>query len=713
MEKRAIVAKILALVSILIVFIISIPSASAQIKFDVLDKTLGQFHKILGMDGVVFGVLVFLFFFLMYGIFALGLSRSKAFSKDGKLTKNAKVVALSLAGIVILSTFFVRKNVLSFAKNTLAPQFNLFFAVILSVLMFMLFRWLGRQTFRNRQDMADVFGIFSVGLALSMFGAIGEAKWAEGLGLVLIIISAIWLLVLILAGSGEDRDERRRRDEGDERRRREEGRVATIYGTGRDMNTGDPIRGATVTVNIPGVTPARSLRDGSYHLWDLPLGDNVRVSATADGYQEFHSEPINLQRDRRLDIPMATGEQSYNINVIVRDAITGIPIDREADTRFYVTTPHEAIPIEVPAEFVHYQGNGRYILTFIYVPGPGCSGVPNFPTIWGASCRPDYDDNIRAVTVDDITNPIHIYEIELTPHSPPGGGRDVRVEVIDAAHGTRIVNAGTRLYLGLPGATPRQLTAGEYTDDGSGVYTIPEATINPVFPLGGAMIFTIGASSPGFPQNEAAVSIDYTGPLHPIYQIPLGGAAGTFSITGRVTDRNGPVDAVRVEFRTHHANTNAAGNYTISGIPNTEADPAAILTVSKTDYQTATFTRGLNPGMANTHDLQINRYTFRAFAIHVPTGAIHQTINDPYTATNVNLAPGEEYTIRLEADPTNGRFDPATPPAERIFEIAGVTGFTPINFTIVNENRAELEHSFILPPTPSLTYIFDIRMIDR
>ncbi|MBD3259223.1 hypothetical protein GF371_01170 [Candidatus Woesearchaeota archaeon] len=717
MEKRSIVAKFLALVSVLIVALIAIiPSVSAQIRFEILDQTLGQLHKILQTDTIVFAVLVFLFFFLMYGIFAIGLKQSKISGEKGKLTKNGKVIALSLAGIVILSTFFVRNNVLSFAKNTLAPQFNLFFAIILSVLIFMLFRWFGKQTFDKRPDMANVFGIFSVGLALSMFGAIGEAKWAEGLGLALIIISAVWLLVLIISGTAEEREDKKKKKEGEEREDEEEGKVGTIYGTVKDAVSGDPIRRAKVTATIEGHTySATSLRDGTYHLYSLPQADNVVIKASADGYADFESDPINIRRDRRFDIAMGTEGRTYPVNLIVRNAVTGDNIDNEADTELYASPPGAPAPVRIPVGehpgagiWAVYRGNGQYEVNIV-------TDRPldrQLSVTFGAK-SPGYLDNTRASTVDDLRSPPAHCIIELMPDT--GGARDVHVEVIDASSGDRIVDPGTKLYLGLPGATPRELTAGEYTDDGTGVYTVPEGTINPVFPMGGGTTFTLGASSPGYPSNNSALSIDYSAALQPIYQIPLGGTAGTFSITGRVTDSdNNPVGGARVEFNTHHADTNASGNYTISGIPNTEADPAATIKVSKADYQTATFTKGLNPDMANTHDLQINRYTFKINITDNSTGAIVDTIDDPYNPHPVTLPPGFNYMVELIADPVNGKFDAAAPPAERIFNIPAIAGFTPINFTITPDgNRATLDTAFTVAAEVTAALDIDIKMIDR
>ncbi|MBW2987827.1 carboxypeptidase-like regulatory domain-containing protein, partial [Candidatus Woesearchaeota archaeon] len=451
MEKRAIVAKILALVSFLIVSLLSIPFASAApLDFKILDQTIGQLHKILGMDAVVFGILVFLLFFLLYGIFALGLSRSRLGGDNGRLNKNGKIIALSLAGVIIVSTFFVRKNVLAFAKNRLAPQFNLFFAVILSVLMFMLFRWLGQQTFRDREDMANVFGIFAVGLALSMFGAIGNARWAEGIGLTLIIISAIWLLVLLISGAGGPDDERRRPPTPPPPPPPPPPGRATIWGVVVDAATGNSLgRGVQVTATVNGAQVANTTtnNEGHYRLYSMEQSDNVIVHARTDGYDDWDSEAINLTEDRRLDIPMtpeAPPHHVYNIRVQVldQDVVPHAPIQND-DTRFFYSTPHDPMPHEIPDEHVHPQGNGVYILDIIYA--GGAPPPPPIPGIVGATC-PGYHPNPAAVNIPDITHPAHQYEILMTAGGPPPPPppNAVNVEVVDAG-GTRIINPATRL----------------------------------------------------------------------------------------------------------------------------------------------------------------------------------------------------------------------------------------------------------------------------
>jgi hypothetical protein len=719
MEKRAIVAKFLVLVSFLIVSLLSIPFASAAVDFKILDQTLGQLHKILGMDTVVFGILVFLLFFLLYGVFALGLSRSRLGGDNGRLNRNGRIIAISLAGVVIISTFFVRKNVLSFAKTKLAPQFNLFFAVILGVLMFMLFRWLGQQTFRDREDMANVFGIFAVGLALSMFGAIGNARWAEGIGLTLIIISAIWLLVLLISGAGGP-DDRRRRREPNPPPPPPPGR-ATIWGIVTDAATGNAIRNAQVSTTIEGhqYTSATN-RHGHYRLYSMPQSDNVVVQATADGYEDWTSEAINLTEDRRMDIPMMPEEpphQVYHIRVQVLDATPPpphVPIQNN-DTLFYYSTPHDPMPHEIPAEHIHPQGNGVYILDIIYA---GAAPPPPIPGIVGAT-SPGYHPNPAAVPIPDISHPAHQYEILLTPdHGPPGG--DVNVQVVDAA-GHRIISPATRFRLSLPGPGPtNEVDPANYIDNGDGSYVIPEATLNPILPVGGgATTVSLGARSPGHPNNDKAVNVDFAA-LLPMYTIQLGGGPippppppGTFSITGTVNNENGdPVNGARVELNpAHHANTDAAGNYVIDNIPNAEAGPAVNITVSCADHQTRVFARGLNPDVANNHDFVISRFTFRIIITNNDDGSNVTTINDPYSAAGIPLPDGINLMIRLQADPVNGRFDPATPAAERTFEIPGIV--PAIEFNIIDENTAELAHTFTVPLAPAFDLIFDIRVIDR
>ncbi|MBW3010894.1 hypothetical protein KY326_01605 [Candidatus Woesearchaeota archaeon] len=178
-----------------------------------LDAIAAPFKSLIGMlknDNIVFGVLFFLFFILLYAAFVGGLNTIPAFKSEeaGKFTKNAKIVALTLSGITVLSTFFVagRTDVLAHAKR-IASMFNLFFAVLLSVILF----FIVRHTFKGEGEIfgiesKNLMSILSLALALFVFGTIGDSGWAIGMGMTIFMITMI-VVIAYAFGSLGGRDE--------------------------------------------------------------------------------------------------------------------------------------------------------------------------------------------------------------------------------------------------------------------------------------------------------------------------------------------------------------------------------------------------------------------------------------------------------------------------------------------------------------------------
>ncbi|MBW2987337.1 hypothetical protein KY336_02190 [Candidatus Woesearchaeota archaeon] len=193
---------ILIVLSILIILLI-VPSAAAQ--NDVFSQTLAGVHKVMENKPIMFAILFFLFFFLLYGIFALGLTRSKAFSPEGKLTKTGKTICLTMSGIVVLSVFFVAGpgQVLIRAKE-IAHQFNVFFAVILSVLIAAIFRYIFDSEEINGKNMRTFMTVFGLALAFQMFGSLGGKPMFTGLGTTIFIILAVYGTIYLLGGGREE-----------------------------------------------------------------------------------------------------------------------------------------------------------------------------------------------------------------------------------------------------------------------------------------------------------------------------------------------------------------------------------------------------------------------------------------------------------------------------------------------------------------------------
>ncbi|MCK4670021.1 MAG: apolipoprotein A1/A4/E family protein [Nanoarchaeota archaeon] len=185
---------------------LSIFSYSAMAQLDALAAPFKGLVDILKNDNIVFGILFFLFFILLYAVFVGGLNTIPSFKSEeaGKFTKNAKIVALTLSGITVLSTFFVlgRTDVLAHAKR-IASMFNLFFAVILSVFFFFIIR----HTFKGEGtiwglETKNLMSVLALVLALYVFGTIGQSAWALGMGMSIFVITGIVVLGFALSGLG-------------------------------------------------------------------------------------------------------------------------------------------------------------------------------------------------------------------------------------------------------------------------------------------------------------------------------------------------------------------------------------------------------------------------------------------------------------------------------------------------------------------------------
>ncbi|MBD3259100.1 hypothetical protein GF371_00550 [Candidatus Woesearchaeota archaeon] len=192
------------LVLFTVIFLFSIPFASA----DVFTDTLGMVHSLMENKPLMFAMLFFLFFFLLYGLFAVGLSRSKVFSEDGKLKKSGKIVALTLSGIVVLSVFFSAGpgQVLTRARE-IAHQFNIFFAILLSVLICGIFRYLFDDVEIAGKNLRNFMTLFGLGFALTMFGTLGGRPMFTGIGTALITILAVIAVFYLIMSMGEEEDE--------------------------------------------------------------------------------------------------------------------------------------------------------------------------------------------------------------------------------------------------------------------------------------------------------------------------------------------------------------------------------------------------------------------------------------------------------------------------------------------------------------------------
>ena len=105
--------------------------------------------------------------------------------------------------------------------------------------------------------------------------------------------------------------------------------ATALWGTVVDAWTGAPVEGARATLAVPGITRSTVAdSNGGFTLFTLPPGIEVRITATAEGYepanitvalQEYQANVVTLALHR---IVVAT----VDLAVTVRDAVTGAPV---------------------------------------------------------------------------------------------------------------------------------------------------------------------------------------------------------------------------------------------------------------------------------------------------------------------------------------------------------------------------------------------------
>jgi len=163
------------------------------------NMTFGWVNDFLNSKTAVFGLMVLLLFFLLYGIIITALKKTPLFGGK-ELDRAGKVVALSFSGIVVLSVFFVRNNAMEFAK-TLAGAMNGFFALLLSGLVFLALKF----TFKSETQgelggvkWENIIGFLGFILSLRMFAALMDSGPLKTVSVSLSYLSIIGMFVYVL-----------------------------------------------------------------------------------------------------------------------------------------------------------------------------------------------------------------------------------------------------------------------------------------------------------------------------------------------------------------------------------------------------------------------------------------------------------------------------------------------------------------------------------
>jgi len=161
------------------------------------------FVQIIQNGDVVLGVLLVAFWLLFYGVFSISLLKTKLLGDDPASKKLAKVISGTLAAIIVLGSlaFLPPEQMLARARAIMGA-FNVVFAVILSILVYLLFKFLLlREESSGTNEFASWLGAL---MALYFLSSIAQATWLvtiATLGIIILFVIAGWRL---LTGGEED-----------------------------------------------------------------------------------------------------------------------------------------------------------------------------------------------------------------------------------------------------------------------------------------------------------------------------------------------------------------------------------------------------------------------------------------------------------------------------------------------------------------------------
>jgi ElaB/YqjD/DUF883 family membrane-anchored ribosome-binding protein len=199
MNKKLLLAVLVLVLSIPFAVAAAQSSASSASIVEGFNRMFGWVPQFLESKTAVLGMMVFLLFFLLYGVISSALRKTPLFGGQ-QLDRTGKTVALSLSGIVVLSVFFVRNNAVEFAK-TLAGAMNGFFALLFSGLVFLALKF----TFKSEQygELAgtkweDVIAFIGFILSLRMFASLMEDSALKATAVSLSYLSIVALPIYLL-----------------------------------------------------------------------------------------------------------------------------------------------------------------------------------------------------------------------------------------------------------------------------------------------------------------------------------------------------------------------------------------------------------------------------------------------------------------------------------------------------------------------------------
>lgn len=122
------------IVLFIILLVLGLQNVFAASGVAILEGPLSQFFQMMRNQNIVYGTTVFFFFLLLYGIYASALKFVQVFKQDSGLSKQGKIVGVSLSVLSTLSIFYFAKGTINEILQTVLNPFGIFAGLALALL---------------------------------------------------------------------------------------------------------------------------------------------------------------------------------------------------------------------------------------------------------------------------------------------------------------------------------------------------------------------------------------------------------------------------------------------------------------------------------------------------------------------------------------------------------------------------------------------------
>lgn len=185
---------------------------AVNLDFGSVIQNIGQhIYTLMQNTYTVYAATMILFFVLLYGVFAAGLSKVKVFQGDKGLGKNGKMVAVSLALLSDIGIFYGIRSAET-AIERVAGSIGFGGGVAFAFLIFAITYYNLKTSDAFSRAAAWVAG----GLALLVWGMFADnqaaVSWGSFILIVAIIAAAIWSITRGRTATRDDAGDRDRRD---------------------------------------------------------------------------------------------------------------------------------------------------------------------------------------------------------------------------------------------------------------------------------------------------------------------------------------------------------------------------------------------------------------------------------------------------------------------------------------------------------------------